>query len=225
MFCLALVHTWKSLGAKTAVIMTHTAYNRTRGLEDTARILRVVRRSVEPVAQYARRHRIRLHLVGDLAGYELMDALRKALPEFDTAPFDAHFLVDYAEELFLTAEGREALERLPNIDVCVRHTKLQVSGGWIPTKMLRCSYVYCQNGTLFSNWTFDEYAALAAVSLLSRKLMSGEILTKAYLDIDDVKRRYQLRELNLFQKSVRLRPEPKKLFVVGSPIGLYQIYY
>jgi len=91
--------------------------------------------------------------------------------------------------------------------------------------MLRCSYVYCQNGTLFSNWTFDEYAALAAVSLLSRKLMSGEILTKAYLDIDDVKRRYQLRELNLFQKSVRLRPEPKKLFVVGSPIGLYQIYY
>jgi len=78
---------------------------------------------------------------------------------------------------------------------------------------------------LFSNWTYDEYAALSAVCLLSKKLMSGEILNKAYLDIDDVKRRYQMRELSLFQKSVRLREEPRKLFVVGSPIGLYQIYY
>ena len=55
--------------------------------------------------------------------------------------------------------------------------------------------------------------------------MSGEVLGKTYLDLDDMKRRYQLRELNLFQKTVRLRPNPRKLFVVGSPIGLYQIYY
>ncbi|HKZ23056.1 MAG TPA: hypothetical protein VJ224_01455 [Thermoplasmata archaeon] len=225
MFCLALVHTLKSLGSRRAVLMTHTAYNRSRGPEDTRRILNVVAKAVEPVAQYARRHRIRLHLIGQTAGYELGDLLTKNLEDFDNAPFDAHFLVDYAEELFLSPEGQQALATLPNIDVCVRHTKLQVSGGWVPTKMLKCSYVYSQNGSLFSNWTYDEYAALAAVCLLSKKLMSGEILNKAYLDIDDVKRRYQLRELSLFQKSVRLREEPRKLFVVGSPIGLYQIYY
>ena len=90
--------------------------------------------------------------------------------------------------------------------------------------MLRSSYVYCQNGTLFSNWEPEEYAGLVAAALLSKKLMSGEVLSKSYLDIDDVKRRYQMRELNLFQKVVRLRPEPRKLFVVGSPVGLYQIY-
>ena len=133
--------------------------------------------------------------------------------------------MDYAEELFLTPEGRESLARLPEIDVCVRHTKLQISGGWIPTKMLRSSYMYSQNGTLFSNWGPDEYVALVAIALLSKKLMYGEALGKTYLDVDDVKKRYQLRELNLFQKTVRLRGDPKKLFVVGSPIGLYHIYY
>lgn len=225
MYGLALIHTLKSLGARSAVVMTHTVYNRSRGPEDTKRLLRVVARAVEPVAQYARRHRIALDILGLSPGYELEDLLKATLPTLGDFAFRAHFLVDYAEELFLTPEGRAALERLPNIDVCVRHTKLQVSGGWIPTRMLKSSYVYSQNGTLFSNWEPDEYAALAAVALLSKKLMSGEILSKAYIDIDDVKRRYQLRELNLFQKTVKLRPEPRKLFVVGSPIGLYQVYY
>jgi len=225
MYGLALVHTLKSLGARTAVVMTHTVYNRSRGPEDTDRLLRMIAKAVEPAAQYARRHRVALDLIGHGAGYELEDLLAEKLPRLEDPEFRAHFLVDYAEEMFLTPEGRAALERLPNIDVCVRHTKLQVSGGWIPTRMLRSSYVYSQNGTLFSNWEPDELVALAAVALLAKKLMSGEILSKAYLDIDDVKRRFQLRELNLFQRTVKLRPEPRKLFVVGSPIGLYQVYY
>ena len=225
MYCLALVHTLKSLGARKAVMMTHTAYNRARGPEDTRRFLKMIAKAVEPVAEYSRRHRVRLQIFGQAPGYELEDLIARAIPEFDNAPFEADFLVDYAEELFLTADGRKALARIPEIDVCVRHTKLQVSGGWIPTRMLRSSYVYSQNGTLFSNWASDEYVALSAVALLSKKLMSGEILAKTYFDVDDVKRRYQLRELNLFQKTARLREEPKKLFVVGSPIGLYQVYY
>ena len=107
----------------------------------------------------------------------------------------------------------------------MRHTKLQLSGGWIPTKMLRSTYVYCQNGALFSNWSHEEYVAMAACCLLSKVLMSGEVLSKSYTDIDEIKRRYQMRELNLFQKVVKLREKPRKLFVVGSPVGLYQIYY
>jgi hypothetical protein len=225
MFCLALVHTLRSLGARKAVVMTHTAYNRTRGSQDTQRFLKVLAKAIEPVAQYAKRHRVKLQLVGQAPGYELEEIISRAIPDLGGEAFEADFLVDYAEELFLTPEGRESLARLPDIDVCVRHTKLQISGGWIPTKMLRSSYVYSQNGTLFSNWGPDEYVALVAIALLSKKLMSGEVLGKTYLDVDDVKKRYQLRELNLFQKTVRLRGDPKKLFVIGSPIGLYHIYY
>ena len=225
MFCLALVHTLRSLGARKAVVMTHTAYNRARGPQDTQRFLKVIAKAIEPVAQYAKRHRVKLRLVGQAPGYELEEIISHAIPDLEGEAFEANFLVDYAEELFLTPEGRESLARLPEIDVCVRHTKLQISGGWIPTKMLRSSYMYSQNGTLFSNWGPDEYVALVAIALLSKKLMSGEALGKTYFDVDDVKKRYQLRELNLFQKTVRLRGDPKKLFVVGSPIGLYHIYY
>jgi len=225
MYCLALVHTLKSLGARKAVVMTHTAYNRARGPLDTARFLKIVAKAIEPVVQYSKRHRVKLRLVGQAPGYELEEIIERAIPEVDTGAFEADFLVDYAEELFLTPEGRESLSRLPDIDVCMRHTKLQITGGWIPTKMLRSSYVYCQNGTLFSNWGPDEFVALVAVALLSKKLMTGEALAKTYFDVDDVKKRYQLRELNLFQKTVRLRGDPKKLFIVGSPIGLYHIYY
>jgi len=217
MYCLALVHTLKSLGARKAVVMTHTAYNRARGPLDTARFLKIVAKAIEPVVQYSKRHRVKLRLVGQAPGYELEEIIERAIPDVDTGAFEADFLVDYAEELFLTPEGRESLSRLPDIDVCMRHTKLQITGG--------SSYVYCQNGTLFSNWGPDEFVALVAVALLSKKLMTGEALAKTYFDVDDVKKRYQLRELNLFQKTVRLRGDPKKLFIVGSPIGLYHIYY
>ncbi|HTD81838.1 MAG TPA: hypothetical protein VK723_06780 [Thermoplasmata archaeon] len=225
MFCLALVHTLRSLGARRVVVMTHTAYNRSRGPQDTQRFLKVMAKAIEPVAQYAKRHRVKLRLIGQAPGYELEEIIERSVSDLEGEAFEADFLVDYAEELFLTPEGRASLARLPDIDVCIRHTKLQISGGWIPTKMLRSSYVYSQNGTLFSNWGADEYVALVAIALLSKKLMSGEALGKTYLDMDDVKKRYQLRELNLFQKTVRLRGDPKKLFVVGSPIGLYHIYY
>ncbi len=225
MYCVAFVHAMRALGAKRCILMTHTAYNRKRGAGDEARFLRVLAKGVEPMSAYARRHRVALHLVGAGPAYELEPLLASAIPAVERPSFDAWFLVDYAEDMILQADGAREIATLPDVDVCVRHTKLQVSGGWIPTKMLRSTYVYCQNGTLFSNWTHEEYAAMAASCLLSKVLMSGEVLSKAYTDIDEVKRRFQLRELSLFQKSVKLREHPRKLFVVGSPVGLYQIYY
>lgn len=225
MFCVGLVHALRSLGARRCIVMTHTSYNRRRGAGDQQRFLRVLAKGVDPMADYARGHRVQLHLVGAGPGYELEPILASAIPAVKRPRFDAWFLVDYSEEMFLTVEGQQELAQLPEVDVCVRHTKLQVSGGWIPTKMLRSTYVYCQNGSLYSNWTSDEYAAMAAVCLFAKTIMSGEVLSRSYTDIDEIKRRFQMRELNLFQKVVKLRPNPRKLFLVGSPIGLYQIYY
>ena len=225
MYCVGFVHAMRSLGARRCVMMTHTAYNRQRGPEDEKRFLRVLARGVEPMTAYARRHGVALHVVGAGPAYELEPILAAAIPAVERPSLDAWFLVDYAEEMVLRPEGQQEIARLPEVDVCVRHTKLQVSGGWIPTKMLRSTYVYCQNGALFSNWTHEEYVGMAACCLLSKVLMSGEVLSKSYTDIDEIKRRYQMRELNLFQKVVKLREKPRKLFVVGSPVGLYQIYY
>jgi hypothetical protein len=224
MYCLALVHTLASLGAPKAVLLTHTIYNRERGPEDTKRFLGIMAHGVEPFRGYARRHKIRMQLHGLHEGYELGPLLSKAFPAPASPKFDAHFLLDYEEEWFLTPQGRALLETLPDIDVVVRHTKLQVSGGWIPMRMRKSAYMYSQNGSLNSNWSFDEYASMIAVAYLAKIVHSGEALNKKYVSIDEIKDRYRQRELNLQQRVVHLKDKPRKLYVLGSPTGLIQIY-
>lgn len=224
MFCLNLVHTLASLGAERAILLTHTVYNRERGPADTQRFLEIMARGVEPFRGYARRHGIRMNLHGMHEGYELEPLLSKAFPTPDEPRFDAHFLLDYEEEWFLTPEGRALLEALPPVDVVVRHTKLQVSGGWIPMRMRKSAYVYSQNGSLNSNWSYDEYAAMVAVAYAAKLLQSGEALTKQYVSVDEIKDRYRQRELQLQERVVKLKDAPRKLFVIGSPVGLVQIF-
>ncbi|HEY7588336.1 MAG TPA: hypothetical protein VIB49_06290 [Thermoplasmata archaeon] len=224
LFCLSLIHTLASLGASRAVVLTHTTYNRERGPEDTKRFLEIMERGIEPLRGYARRHGVRMHLHGVREDYELAPKLADAFPTPKHATFDAHFLLDYEEEWFLTREGRACLEALPEIDVVVRHTKLQVSGGWIPIRMRKSAYMYSQNGSLHSNWSFDEYAAMAAVAYAAKVLHRGEALSKQYVSIDEIKDRYKKREVELLQRVVRLSAKPRKLFVIGSPVGLVEVY-
>ena len=224
LYCLALVHTLASLGARTNVILTHTAYNRERGPQETKRFLEVLAKGIDPFRDYARRHGIAIHLEGLREGYELEGAFRRAFPLPADSKFDAHFLLDYEEEWFLTREGQALLDLLPTIDVAVRHTKLGIAGGWIPTKMRRAAYVYSQNGTVHSNWNSGEYAAMVAVTYLAKILHQGEAFSKTYASIDEIKARYRDREIKLRQKIIRLRPKPAKLFVLGSPVGLIQVY-
>jgi hypothetical protein len=224
LYCLALVHTLASLGAKANVILTHTTYNRDRGPEETKRFLDVLAKGIDPFRAYARRHGLAIHLEGIGAKYELEAAFRRAFPLPPEPKFDAHFLMDYEEEWFLTPEGRELLGVLPMIDVVVRHTKLGIAGGWIPTRMRKASYVYSQNGSIHSNWNYEEYATMVAVTYLSKVLHQGEGLSKTYSTVDEMKERHRDREIKLRQKIVRLRPKPKKLFVLGSPVGLIQVY-
>ena len=224
MYCLNLVHTLASLGAERTVLLTHTVYNRERGPDDTKRFLEILERGVEPFRGYARRHRIAMHLAGLHDGYELAPLLSKAFPPPENPKCHAHFLVEYEEEWFLTPEGRALLDTLPDIDVVIRHTKLQVSGGWIPQRMRKSAYMYSQNGSLNSNWSYDEYAAMVAVAYAAKLLHRGEALSKKYVSIDELKDRYRQRELQLQQRTVRLKDKPRKLFVIGSPVGLIQVY-
>lgn len=225
-YCLALVHTLKGLGAANCTIMTHTVYNRARGEEGLGRILRLLADGVKPFAEYARRHGVGIHLVGLKEDYELGGYLDRHLPIGQQSAFDAFFLVDYAEENFLSPKAMKRVEELPDIDVCIRHTKLNLSGGgWIPGKMLKATFMYSQNGSLYSNWTFDEMVAMATLALLAKLMHSGEGLVKMYGDIDEVKARHRLRELRLFNERIFLRPQPAKLFLFGSPQGLFQFYY
>lgn len=226
LYCLALIHTLKELGARDCLIMTHTAYNRARGEEGTGRILKILSAGIRPLASYARKEGVGINLVGMGDAYELRTRLQSDLPASSRSGFNAHFLVDYSEDDIHDPRLTGEVKDLPDVDVCIRHTKLNLSGGgWIPEKLLKSTFMYCQNGTLFSNWEFDELVALTTLSLVAKLMHSGEGLVKMYGDIDEVKARYQLRELRLFNKRIRLKNRPSKLFVFGSPYGLYQFYY
>ncbi len=222
LFCLALVHTLKSLGAQKAVVVTHTSYNRQRGPESTHRVLKVLSEGIRPVAAYAETHGLNVHILGVDEKYELRNPLSEAFPAHAPGNFDAFFLVDYNEDYFQEG-GKEFLPLLPDIDVCVRHTKMSMGGGWIPKKMLKSTFLYCQNGSLFSNWRYDELTALATACLAAKFLHFGEGLTKVYGDVDEIKWRHRMREMKLFHKTVEISAKPRKLFLVGSPIGVYRI--
>lgn len=225
MWCLSFMHTLRSLGARKAVLMTHTAYNRQRGVAELERIMSVMERGIAPMADYCRANNINARVVGMNDDYELSESIRAAFPERRDSDFEAFFLIDYREEDFLEERGKELMSQLPEVDVVVRHTKLHVSGGWLPTKTLQSTLLYCQNGTVYTNWTFDEQVSLVGAALLAKYLNKGEMLVKTYPSVDDVKKRYQKRELSLSNRVVKVRGAPRKLYVMGSPWGLVQVYY
>ena len=91
--------------------------------------------------------------------------------------------------------------------------------------MRKSVFLYSQNGTTYSNWESDELVALVAMAILAKKSNEGEVLGKTYTSNDERQQRYLKREVELFQKTVYLRKQPRKLFLYGSPTGTYQIYY
>lgn len=225
LFSTALIHTLRVLGAKSCVIMIHTSYNRERGEKEFKRVLNTIKSGAEIIKQYSIENDIRCNCPCMNEDYELIDIIREAEQQTRDGTFNAYFLFDYNEEWATTKEGYNILNILPDIDVHIRHTKFNFSGGWIPGKMYRSAFLYSQNGTTYSNWKSDELVALVATMLLAKKLNEGEGLSKVYSSNDEIQRRYIKREINLFQKMVYLREHPQKLFILGSPIGTYQVYY
>jgi len=226
LFSIALIHTLRVLGAKSCVILIHTSYNRERGQKEFKRVLNTIKSGAELIKQYSIENDIRCNCLCLNKDYELIELLKDAQQQTQGGTFNAYFLFDYYEECFGTREGHNILDTLPNIDVHVRHTKFNFSGGWIPSKMHKSAFLYSQNGTVYSNWEPGELVALVAAALLAKKFNDREGLSKVYSSDDEIQRRYIKRELDLFQKTICLREHPtKKLFILGSPIGTYQIYY
>ncbi len=224
-FVLNLIHTLKNLGARDCYIMIHTSYNRERGEKEFKRILDKISLGASLIKNYAIQNNIRCLFIGPRQNYEHIHLLNDIINSTKNGEFHAYFLIDYNEMWITTEAAQSIFSTLPDINVHIRHTKFQVSGGWIPEKMSYSAFLYSQNGTLYSNWNSDDLVALVALSLLAKLLHKGEILNKAYYTKEEINRRYKFREVDLFNKVINLRENPKKLFIIGSPIGVYQFYY
>lgn len=225
LFVINLIHTLKTLNARNCYIMIHTSYNRERGEKEFTYILRKISLCAPLIKEYAIQNSISCSCIGMEKNYELTSLLNDIVESTKNGDFHVYFLFDYNERWGTTKEAQHILNALPDIDVHIRHTKFQISGGWIPEKMSHSVFLYSQNGTTYSNWSSDELITLIALALLEKLIHKGEILHKIYTTQEEVFQRYELRELKLFNKVIHLREHPKKLFIMGSPIGVYQFYY
>jgi hypothetical protein len=225
LYTLNFIHTLKALGAKKCIIMIHTSYNRKRGENDFKKILHAIKTGAPLIKKYAIENNIWCNCCVVNKNYELFDLLKDVTESTKKGDFCAYFLFDYNEEWAITPDGKEAITNLPNIDVVIRHTKFQISGGWIPEKLIHSVFLYSQNGSIYSNWNSDELVTLIALALLAKSLHAGELLQKTYISLDEINQRYECREKKLFNKVIKLREKSKKLFMMGSPIGVYQFYY
>lgn len=225
LYALNFIHTLKALSAKNCYIMIHTSYNRGRGKREFNHVLEKILEAGPYIKKYAIQNSICCLCIGAGDNYEHINLLKNINEATKKGIFNSIFLFDYNEKWPLTIEGQNILNKLPNIDVFIRHTKFQISGGWIPGKMSQSVFLYSQNGSTFSNWDSDELVALIALALLAKLLHKGEVLNKTYKSEEEINQRYKLRELKLFNKVITLRKNPRKLFMFGSPIGVYQLYY
>jgi len=225
LYTLNFIHTLRALGARSCYIMIHTSYNRERCNADFNQIMKKIALGAPLIKEYAIQNDVHCSCIGMQENYEHICLLNDITESTKDGNFHTYFLFDYNEKWVLTKSTQNMLNTMPNIDVYIRHTKFQPSGGWIPEKMSRSAFLYSQNGSTYSNWESDEIITLLALSLLAKLLHKGEILSKTYATSEEINKRYKLREGKLFNKSIKLRLDPKKLFMMGSPFGIYQFYY
>ncbi|MEF8849108.1 MAG: hypothetical protein V5A68_08275 [Candidatus Thermoplasmatota archaeon] len=228
LFAIKLIHIFNSLKGKSCIIMVHTSYNRLRGKKEFRKILKNIKTGGKIIERFAEKKDIACHCLYINNKYEqkkLLDRINKKTRKKTKNCLPIYFLFDYNEKWISTNKGRKIIEKLPDIDVHIRHTKLQFSGGWIPGKMSRSVFLYSQNGAKLSNWNNKELITLIALALLAKILNKGEALLKKYKNQQEIKKRHQQREIKLFNQKVKLRQKPKKLCIFGSPKGIYQYYF
>ena len=225
LFSIALNHTLQALGARSCVTMIHTSYNRERGEKEFNRVVNNIKSGAELITKHSIETGVRCNCLCLNEHYELINVLRDSEKKTKEGIFNAYYLFDYNEGWSSKKNGENILNTLPDINVHIRHTKFQPSGGWIPGKMEKSAFLYSQNGSTYSNWKSDEIVALVALALLAKKFNEGEVLSKVYSGNNEIQNRYIKRESELFHKTVYLREQPRKLFICGSPFGVYQIYY
>jgi hypothetical protein len=205
--------------------MIHTSYNRGRGKEEFNQVLEKILAGKPFVLKYAIQNSICCLCICSRNNFEYIDLLKDVYESTKKGIFNSIFLFDYNEKWPFTKEGENIFKDLPNIDVFIRHTKFQISGGWIPYKMTHSVFLYTQNGSTFSNWESYEIITLIALALLAKLLHRGEVLNKTYTTNEEIYQRYILREKKLFNRVITLRKNPKKLVMLGSPNGVYQFYF
>ena len=186
-FCLRFINMLRVLGMPSCYINVIEEKHKKR--ENYEHIFKGLKKLYSVYREYAIENKIRLRFLGDLeenlepAGRE--GNFAKELQELEKETqkkkqFCATFLVNYS--LDWAMKHAAIFKGLPNIDVTVRHTKLQFPTGMMlpPFKSDFSSLMYVQQGSAGSTWSDSQILTLIALAVRSKILNSGTQYLKLY---------------------------------------------
>jgi len=174
MFSLRQMKILKSLGS--TVMYTNIVEERhTMEREDFSDILEALMKCPPIWEKYAMENDVKLVFLGHYPkieptgkfGEEIDDLMEKTE---NNRTFTSIYLLNYSPEWAM--ENEELLKPLPNVNVTIRHTRMQVPPGMqLPPKKSDASdLVYVQTGSSSKNWSDRQLTCLSAISLRSRLL-------------------------------------------------------
>jgi hypothetical protein len=186
-FSLRLFHILRILGSPACYINVIEERHRLR--ENYPQIYDALKRLYVIYDDYAAKFNVRLRFLGDLdssiepegvSGHFAQDLKKLEEKTKNNSTFTAHFLINYS--LDWAVKNEALFQLLPDVNVTVRHTKLQCPTGMMlpPSKSDYSSFVYVQQGSSSRTWTDPQLIYLVALALRSMMLNEATQYLKKY---------------------------------------------
>jgi hypothetical protein len=220
-FIMKLVHSLNSLGCKNFYVLTTGRNHRAR--DNYKEIIYALTNEVDVYRKFSMDNNIRMKFIGDIENlqYNGSDKFRSALQALEeetskNTGLTMWVLIDYSSDW---AHGRDDFKSLPPANVILKHTKGQVNEGlWLPGKLHGNSFVYAQNASVGSKWSYRDIVHLISISLRSMNFHKGRQYSKSYSpeEIEEIKKR---REESLEMVHKQLESPFSKRVVMFSHVG------
>jgi len=195
----------QQLGFTKMVTMVHTSRN-CKDRERIDSIQSAVQKSIDFTDDYVSKSKFQLY--GDIESYKSMgnSEFYNYLNEVDNKSpakpdFIHHILINYSEQWAINNLDR--INLMPDISCVIRFTKGFVSGGWIPIKMQKTTFVYSQVPSVSEFWSDDGILALFLISLKNWIATKDFIGTKSY-DNEEKELIHKKRDIDLSHNTIKL---------------------
>jgi len=206
----------KSLGFKQLVTMVHTF----RNLQITGRINAIKTAAQESViSNFHHLENSNISFYGNLELYkeigfnDFYDFLQSHSRVNSSNSFHHHILINYSEDWAL--KNFDKFNRMPDISSVIRFTKGHVSGGWVPAKMQKSTFVYSQIPSVSEFWSDEGILALILISFSNWMEIRKYIGNKLY-SVEEKEKIHKIRDIDLSFDKINLSlnsPKPNRIII------------
>ena len=211
----------RSLGFKQLITMVHTY----RNLQVRGRIEAVKTATQESViSKFHHLNNSSIDFYGNLELYkeiglnDFYEFLKSYSINHSENNFHHHILINYSEDWAI--KNLSKLSHMPNVSSIIRFTKGHVSGGWIPTKMQKSTFVYSQIPSVSEFWSDEGILSLILIAFSNWMKTEKYIGSKSY-SREEKEEIHNIRDKNLtFPKiNIETNSSLSNRVIVFNPTG------